>query len=291
MSGVLRTSYQPMLPGMDSDTFSQESADGLKPCGSLDGHQAEASGLAPALVSPTRRRGSRRATKTNGICGQPSPASSESVALTQSLVNKCQELLGTGGSIEYTQTWKEKVTPSGIAYWEHTASKPRISDKDCTGWLTPRARGDAGGSRHEQGEVRNLEDQVQLVGWATPAARDYRSESATDEFNAERDSHPRGKPLSYQATLVGWATPTVQDHSRGVNPPRPTDTGVPLSQQVAGLGAVTESSSAETEKLAAYQLNPSFSRWLMGFPPAWCDCAVTAMLSCPRLRRFLSKHS
>lgn len=209
MSGVLRTSYQPMLPGMDSDTFSQESADGLKPCGSLDGHQAEASGLAPALVSPTRRRGSRRATKTNGICGQPSPASSESVALTQSLVNKCQELLGTGGLIEYTQTWKEKVTPSGIAYWEHTASKPRISDSDCT-------------------------------GWATPAARDYRSESATDEFNAERDAHPRGKPLSYQV-----------------------------------LGVVIESPIAETESNDGCQLNPSFSRWLMGFPPAWCDCAGT----------------
>ena len=35
-----------------------------------------------------------------------------------------------------------------------------------------------------------------MLGWATPAARDYRSESATDEFNDKRWGHTRGKPLS-----------------------------------------------------------------------------------------------
>jgi hypothetical protein len=46
-------------------------------------------------------------------------------------------------------------------------------------------------------------------GWATPAARDWRSESASDEFNQARAEHLRGKPLSWEATLAGWPTPTV----------------------------------------------------------------------------------
>ena len=95
-----------------------------------------------------------------------------SANLTQSLVSKLKERLGTDGSMIYKQQWKQKITPSGIVYWAHTASARRTSDNDCTGWLSPRARGDAGGNRWEKGDIRNLEDQAMISGWPTPRLKE-----------------------------------------------------------------------------------------------------------------------
>lgn len=80
---------------------------------------------------------------------------------------------------------------------------------------------------------------------------------------------------------TGWPTPTVTDSKRGVADPRPHDTGIPLGQ-IAAL------STAETVNRG--QLNPALSRWLMGYPRKWCDCAVTATQSFPKLRQNSSKR-
>ena len=82
----------------------------------------------------------QRTPKTPETSGHISTGSSESAALTQSLANRLQQQLNSIGSMEYRQTWKQKTTPLGRVYWEHTASVPPISDRDFSGWATPCAR-------------------------------------------------------------------------------------------------------------------------------------------------------
>jgi hypothetical protein len=59
--------------------------------------------------------------------------------------------------------------------------------------------------------------------------------------------------------------------------------------RLTASGELLTGSDAATE--SGGQLNPAHSRWLMGYPPEWCDCAVTAMQSFPSKRRRSSAHT
>ena len=143
-------------------TFSPESGSGPMHSDAQDGQTADPSGPAAVLASLSARQAKELGLLTSGTCGLTSIGSSSSAALQSSLESRLPEVLASAGSTLYRLTWKRATTPSGRSLLLQRASPLHTSDSGCTGWQTPRARGDAGGSRWRRLEAKNLEDQVRI---------------------------------------------------------------------------------------------------------------------------------
>ena len=143
-------SGQASCEDLPSATFSPASADGPLPWPLPDGRWIDPCGLALALASLSARQVAAMGLQISGISGRPGSTSSASAALSASLANRLQAQLDTGGSILYRQTWRQRTTPSGVPYWEHTASALHPSETGFSSWPRPTAQDAHGRDRHNQ---------------------------------------------------------------------------------------------------------------------------------------------
>ena len=276
--------------GLLSATFSRALRAGPSLFDSLDGPTTDPSGLDRVHVSRSPVPENAKDKPTPGICGPTSSGLSASAALTQSLGNRLKGRLALAGSMEYRQTWREKVTPSGLRYWAHIASAHRTNDNGFTGWPTATVNDSTGSkyqySRGDHSKITlKLAGVADVAGWPTPGTCNGGKESKESKESKERRGSG-GVNLQEVACIAGWATPTTRDWKDGDCTNADVPVNALLGRQVTGT--MQSRSPAATEKRGV--LNPDLPRWLMGFPPEWCVCAVTAMQSSPRSRKNLSKR-
>ena len=199
---------QMTLPGFGSATFSPASADGRSPHASPAGPTTASCGPDRARASRSRSRENAPAPTTNGTCGPTSFACSVPVGPLSGWESRLRQRLARIGSTECLLTWKASATPGGRSLSRLVPSMGRTVEIVC-----------------------GL--------WPTPAARDWRSESASPEFYAAWAANPKGKTLPMQIALAMWPTTTTSDARRGSGTIRPQDAGIPLPQRVAQVMAAT----------------------------------------------------
>jgi hypothetical protein len=125
-----------------------------------------------------------------------------------------------------------------------------------------------------------------LASWITPASREAGG-TAEQFLERKRKAVSKGAvlgvsltSLSLQAQLAAWPTP-MEGSPATATYNEAGDTCNSRKTRLLVFGQVPTGLTAPTEKRG--QLNPEHSRWLMGFPREWGNCAPTATRSCRRL--------
>ena len=136
--------------------------------------------------------------------------------------------------------------------------------------------------------LTSLSLQTQLAHWPTTTTTKDSASSGSRNYPKTATHHP-GTTLTDAARMAEpapWRTPTSLTRSTELN--REAGDSCSLRHtRLQASGALPTGSPAQTEKPG--QLNPAHSRWLMGLPPAWDDCAPTVTRSSRRLRSSSSK--
>jgi hypothetical protein len=254
MSETLETLPLETFEGLRSAISSEGLESGVTPCGWQAGPTTDVYGPAPVPANLSARQAQAQGLLTSGTSGPPGTTSSASADLQSSLGSRLQARMPYDGLTLFRLTWKERVTPSGRVICALRASVRPTSGSDCSSWPTPAKQNGTGGARRglDPRGWNTLQTAAALAGWGTPSATTWGG-TAEQHLERKRKAIANGKQMGLVVSCL--------DHQ----------------VQLAASGQTQTGSPAKTKSIG--QLNPALSRWLMGLPPAWDDCAGTGMLS------------
>ncbi len=298
---------------------SRASAAGATRSGSPDGPTTDLFGREVAPVPASVAREKEKGLRTLATSGRLGLDSSASADLQRSLESRLMQRLDTAGSTLFNLIWKARRTPLGRRYLERAASVRRTSASVCTSLPTPRSveAGHAMGNPDRAMDARSRLEDLVFASLPTPMAGSPRTETYNEAGNNDYSrkivevatiptpnatdgskgpkKFARGNP-SFPATakLSAIATPAARDFksnraSEAFHAKRWTETrGKALTEQaqLADSGPTATGGTDATGSIG--QLNPEFSRWVMGLPIEFSNCADMAMQSFRRSRQSSS---
>lgn len=267
-----------------SATSSPGSASGPTRSAAPVGPTTDRSGRGLARANLSARQAKSAGLLMSGTHGPRGTISSESAALSRSLESRLRRRTDLLGSTLYKTTWRARTTPSGRSISALRASVHRTSANGSTSAPT----------------ILDLP----CAGWITATTRDWKDTPGMALVRP--DGRSRIDQLPRQAALAGWPTATTQDNPqvRGqgkatADTRRGTTLGgaarlsdIPNPARRTASGDLLTGSSARTLMAPpGGQLNPAHSRWIIGLPPEWCECAPTETQSSRRSPRSSSARS
>jgi hypothetical protein len=236
--------------------------------------------ITPAGRSICALRASEPLTEGSVFIGWPTPRSTEAGHSTGN-PDRAQNGKARLEDTVFLCGWPTTSATDGLRGGEQTKEMSGSSLQQwakMAGWPTTRAEdAESSGMRHKRGISDTMTAVAALAGWGSPETRDWKSGDASQE-TMDRNA----RPLNEQVRLAGWATPKVKTGDYQYNHGDHSSISLNLSGEAqltafgeTPIGFLLGPNGWEIVP-ASGQLNAAHSRWLMGLPHEWDECAQRA---------------